>query len=73
MGTKHTDRCLTTAGDDEPIFVLRAHDVLAPGLVRDWAQQARREGTPEAKCQEAHDCATAMETWQLEHGSKVPD
>lgn len=29
--------CLTDAKDDEPLFVLRANDELAPLLVDDWA------------------------------------
>lgn len=29
--------CLTSAKDDEPIFVLRANDELAPKIVRAWA------------------------------------
>lgn len=73
MSTKHNDTCLQKAGDDEPIFVLRAQDVLAPGLVRDWAQQARREGAPPHKVDEARELASLMEVWQREHGCKVPD
>lgn len=29
--------CLNRASDDEPIFVLRAHDKIAPYVVRQWA------------------------------------
>lgn len=29
--------CLSKAGPDEPIFVLRAHDKFAPMIVRVWA------------------------------------
>ena len=29
--------CLNRAAEDEPIFVLRAHDELAAGVVRHWA------------------------------------
>ena len=31
--------CLNQAAADEPIFVLRANDELAPGVVREWAQR----------------------------------
>ena len=31
--------CLTNAHEDEPLFVLRANDELAPGVVRAWATQ----------------------------------
>ena len=30
--------CLGKAADDEPIFVLRGQDLLAPTLVRQWAR-----------------------------------
>jgi hypothetical protein len=73
MATKHTDSCLIKAGDDEPIFVLRAQDALAPGLVREWALQAQRLGTPHEKLQEAHMLAEKMVEWQRTHLSKVPD
>lgn len=33
--------CLTKAHDDEPLFVLRANDALAPQLVREWASRYR--------------------------------
>ena len=45
MGTKHNDRCLDKAADDEPIFVLRAQDKLAPALVRQWALQMAGHAT----------------------------
>jgi hypothetical protein len=78
MGTKKeelesTTGCLAKAAPDEPIFVLRAHDELAPDIVRLWAQQAAREGTSEGKCLEALKLADRMEQWQIEHGRKVPD
>jgi len=31
--------CLNQAGEDEPIFVLRAHDECAPSAIRYWADQ----------------------------------
>lgn len=33
----NSDSCLSKAGDDEPIFVLRAQDKFAPALVELWA------------------------------------
>lgn len=43
MGTKREELvnasgCLGKAHDDEPIFILRAHDLLAPFIVRQWAR-----------------------------------
>lgn len=48
---------------DEPCFVLRARDVLASAIVREWAQKAREAGTPEEKCVEAEQLADAMDKW----------
>jgi hypothetical protein len=73
MGTKRTDSCLQKAGDDEPIFVLRAQDELAPDIVSEWANRALAHGSPIAKVQEARELARRMREWQAEHIVKVPD
>jgi hypothetical protein len=70
MATKHTDSCLQKAADDEPIFVLRAQDMLAPGLVRQWANQAKFKGCPPEKVLEAYELADRMERWPTR---KLPD
>lgn len=65
--------CLTHAADEEPLFVLRANDELAPQLVRDWArrylvQKDRPTGAASAqqlaKVDEALELAQQMETWK---------
>ena len=62
--------CYAAADDNEPIFVLRANDPLAPDLVRTWAEDyrnAKGESITEkqmAKYREAHECAAAMEAWK---------
>jgi hypothetical protein len=65
--------CLASAADDEPIFVLKSTDELAPGVVREWAYQyrgtkrAQPGGMTEkqtAKFQEALTLATQMEEWR---------
>lgn len=73
MGLKHNDSCLAKAADDEPLFVLRAHDKLAPNTVRVWAMMARAQGTPSEKVREAMDLADDMEDWSTVNGCKVPD
>lgn len=55
---------------DEPIFVLRAQDILAPDAVRRWAKLAESYGVSHAKIREAMDCAKQMEDWKKR---KVPD
>ncbi len=73
MGFKHNDKCLEKAGDDEPIFVLRSTDKLAPRVVRHWAWHAEAVGAPAEKVAEARGLADLMEAWQRENYSKFPD
>lgn len=77
MGTKNKPGeydCLAKVDPNEPIFVLRAKDRLAPVLVRLWAQLALLCGCKLKKCSEAVDCARDMDDWARRHGgSKFPD
>jgi len=73
MATKREELqsgCMFRADDDEPVFVLRATDKLAPDLIRQWAILAHAKGCPEVKCDEAVKCAEAMEAWP---NRKYPD
>jgi len=65
--------CLGKAEPEEPVFVLRGQDMLAPGAIRHWATQAMQAGVSWAKIQEALDCAMAMDAYQIEHKHKFPD
>jgi hypothetical protein len=65
--------CFDKADPDEPVFVLRAQDMLSPEIVREWAYRAQCEGAPIAKCDEARRIADAMEQWQIANRRKVPD
>lgn len=58
------------ADPDEPLFVLRAQDILAPEVVRDWAHRARAANVDPAKVVDALNIADRMEEWQIK---KVPD
>lgn len=70
--------CFAKAADDEPLFVLRATDKLAPALVREWARQfavsemVRVNGNSffQRKYREALALADAMEAWP---NRKMPD
>jgi hypothetical protein len=68
VATKNDDACLAKAADDEPIFVLRAQDMTAPGLVEMWI--SRNPQLPPAKRAEALDCAYRMRQWPHK---KMPD
>ena len=59
--------------EDEPVFLLRAHDMLAPEIVEYWAELAEVEGAVPNIIEAARNHAQAMREWQEEHGSKVPD
>jgi hypothetical protein len=63
------------ADPDEPIFVLRAQDVIAPVIVELYALHLTtlREGVSKAKVTSARVVAAAMRAWQAKHETKVPD
>jgi hypothetical protein len=54
--------CLNKAAPDEPIFVLRAKDTLAPQTIRHWATMAFGIHEKE-KIADAELLASAMEDW----------
>jgi len=59
--------CLNKAADDEPIFVLRAHDPIAGPTVRAWIALAEKHGLHKDKIIEAHNIADDMEDWHIEN------
>lgn len=48
---------------DEPLFVLRAQDPLACGVVRMWCELAKWHGVPQEKIEEAIKLADRMAEW----------
>lgn len=54
---------LGRAADDEPVFVLRAQDLLGSQRVDDWALLAERYGCPIEKVEDAKWTADAMRAW----------
>jgi hypothetical protein len=64
----------TTIEDDEPVFLLRARDVVGADTVHDWAGRAYAAGADPAHCTRVHEWADEMEAWRQEHGGgHVPD
>ena len=68
--------CLNKAHDDEPIFVLRANDEFASGIVRLWAERYRTAKLNEQgslstvqqnKYHEARNLADKMEVWKTQN------
>ena len=67
------DRIQDPAGlipDDEPVFFLRAQDMVAPATVRVWADLAAGRGADPEMVANARLQADAMEAWATK---KVPD
>lgn len=62
--------CLGKAADDEPVFILRGQDVLAPDLVDYWADDAEANGCGPEKVAEARELAAKMRAWPRR---KYPD
>jgi len=58
---------------EEPTFILRGQDIVAPEIVREWAYRAAMMGAPREKIEEARKIADRMEDWQIAHHRKVPD
>ena len=58
---------------DEPVFLLRAHDMTAPSVVEFWANEAERVGAPADIVKLAREHRLAMIDWQAHHGAKSPD
>jgi len=59
--------------NDEPVFLIRAHDKCGPIIVHIWAFIAELLGTSSDMIFAARAQANAMFTWQDKHGSKIPD
>ena len=73
---KDYDRFQDPAGlipEDEPVFLLRGQDIVAPVVVVVWADLAEAEGANQTIIGHAREHAELMRTWQKEHGSKIPD
>lgn len=66
--TKHNSICLARAGDDEPIFVLRAKDETAPATIVYWAATNKSTGAqPDEKIDGAMKLAQEMKVWRNEN------
>lgn len=59
--------CLNKAAYDEPVFVLRAKDPLAPQTVLLWAEMAAGGLHEPAKINEAIALANQMEAWRKQN------
>ncbi len=60
-------------GEDEPVFLVRAKDRLAPHNLFDYAQRAEDSGCAKELVESVRTHARAMLAWQETHGCKEPD
>ena len=67
--------CSCVAELEEPLFILRAQDILAPRVVVRWAHLAEQAGSPQDKVRGALVLAKKMADWQAKNPRrvKVPD
>lgn len=59
--------------DNEPCFLLRGQDSIAPRLLLMWAMELRLAGGDPAMAESAEHQAQDMINWQRTHVSKTPD
>jgi len=59
--------------DDEPVFLLRGQDILAPSLLRSWAIQLLDKGGSGVMAEMVMKWSKEMEKWQETHKKKLPD
>ena len=60
-------------GEDEPVFLLRAKDSLAPGILMKWATELINRGGDKEMAKMVADHAVKMVEWQEKNGCKLPD
>jgi hypothetical protein len=73
---KDYDRIQDPAGlipEDEPVFLLRGQDMLAPTILRKWANMLMDNDGDTDMVERAYKQADKMEEWQRKHVSKLPD
>lgn len=58
---------------EEPVFLLRGQDKLAPKLLLMWAMELRLQGGDPSMAEEAERHAQLMIEWQKTHRVKTPD
>lgn len=63
----------TSIASDEPVFLLRAKDLIAPEIVRAWAFKLRLLDGDIDTVNKVLEHADKMEKWQFENARKLPD
>jgi hypothetical protein len=58
---------------DEPVFLIRAQDIIGPSIVDTWADLAEARGASDHIVEAAREQARRMREWGFSHSAKVPD
>jgi hypothetical protein len=58
--------------DDEPVFLLAAHDPLALSVIETYQQLANLRGAPVQHIEGVQAARDTFLEWQLEHGTRDP-
>lgn len=61
---EETKGCFAHAAPDEPLFVLRANDEMAPLVVELWCVLSKDAGLHRSKLAEAYSLAQQMREWK---------
>lgn len=59
--------------EDEPVFLLRGQDPIAPQLLLEWCDRAKALGVSPHMINVVEEQAMDMADWQAKHGNHVPD
>lgn len=59
--------------ENEPVFLLRGQDVLAPKLLEEWADRLELNGGSKEMADLVRSHAKRMIEWQVNVKAKVPD
>jgi hypothetical protein len=71
-GIIHPDDALSGIGQDEPVFILRAHDSLSVLMLESYASLADGAGCTEEHVEGVGDVIQRFRVWQATNGVKVP-
>lgn len=59
--------------EDEPVFLIRGQDIVAPQVLHYWAIMAKSAGASDEIVTLVHKHADLMEAWQATVARKIPD
>lgn len=59
-------------GDDEPVFLIRGRDLIAPRIIDEYARQASFHSSPDRHVTTAREEARRVEQWQADNSHVAP-